>query len=189
MGTQLDHLYNSAAGSSGDLTALQNQVNSLSQIAAKTNLDNRFTTNQTVPSITITGAVDTATKAATKGYVDGKLELRPLQTWSGNMQTTNLEWTKTSEFSQSGIYAIQVKITANNKSNYFNEIIKIDDLAGTWISPIHLIDYGQDNSAAVQTMSTKGIAFVYQNKKVKLVKYGTGHPTTASITILYNKVW
>lgn len=188
MKVKLDHIYGESG--SGDLTALQNQVNSLSQIAAKTNLDNRFTTNQTIPSVTITGAVDANNKAATKAYVDNKFNLAVLQEWTGNIQTTNLTWTKNTEFNNngSGTYIFQIKITANSKSNVFTEFVKINQLGDTYIGNVHCIDYGADDANANVALPTKGISFIYSNKAIKIKKYGTGHPT-AAIEIRYTKVW
>lgn len=191
MKMKLDHIWgNVESGSSADITAIQNQLNSLSQIAAKTNLDNRFTTNQTVPSVTITGAIDANNKAATKNYVDEKFNLVVLQTWNGNMQTTNMTWTKNTEFNDngSGIYMFQIKITANNKSNVFTEVFKITNLADTYIGNVHCIDYGGDDSNANVAVPAKGISFIYANKAIKVKKYGTGHPT-ATLEIRYTKVW
>lgn len=193
MGTQLDHLYNSA-GASGDLTALENKVNSLSQIAAKTNLDNRFTTNQTVPSITITGAVDANNKAATKQFVDNKFDYQVLETWTGNMKTTSLTWNKNDIFQTkgTGCYRFQVRILVNNKYSHFDWSVKIDNISGVWISPVHRLDFGNEDASRIHsTIPNRGIALVYSNKNIRLIRYGatTDFPENATITIHYNKVW
>lgn len=195
MTTQLDHLYPSkGGGSSGNLTALQNQVNSLSQIAAKTNLDNRFTTNQTIPSVTITGPIDANNKAATKQYVDNKFNYTLLQEWSGNMRTTSLTWNKNTEFGNSGtgVYSFQVRIFVNNKYNFFEHTFKIDNLSGVWISPIHRMDLGNEDASRIHsTIPNRGIAFVYSNKNIRILRYGNTNdfPENATIHIHMCKVW
>lgn len=194
MKQKLDHIWGNTGGGSAELTALENKVNNLSQIAAKTNLDNRFTAQQTIPSVIITGAVDANNKAATKQYVDEKLNLVVLQTWNGNLQTTNMTWTKTTEFNNngSGIYLFQIKITTNNKSVIFNEIFKITNLADTYIGPIHTVKYDGDTAGGGQfndPAPVTALSFIYTNKAIRLKQYGNGHPTSAAVEVRYTKLW
>lgn len=194
MKMKLDHIWgNVESGSSADITAIQNQLNSLSQIAAKTNLDNRFTTNQTIPSVIITGAIDANNKAATKNYVDDKFSYVALETWTGNINGTNLSWTKNNEFNTNGTghYEFHIRMLINNQYIYFTEKFKLDNLSGTWIGPVHWFKLGAIDSSAIQSSAETGFSFVYQNKAVKLVKYGSGFPTATNsvVAIFWKKVW
>lgn len=189
MKTKLDHIYGVAGG---DLAALQNKVDNLANIAAKTNLDNQFTTNQTIPSVIITGAVDANNKATTKAYVDEKFNMTQLITWTGDAATTNLSWDKSSEFTNSGTgnYEFHIRVYKGNKYHYFTERIKLDNLTGTWIGQVKYFKEGVSDSATIQTAAPNiGLSFVYTNKNIKLVRYGSTFGRDTTIHIFWKKNW
>lgn len=260
MKQKLDHIWGNVENTtSGDITALQTQVTnidtrltSLSNVAAKTNVDNNFSTTQTVrgtikstdnvrvekgdkkivmetfdysnknysrivfqvgnanrfiiqhnntDNVTqmigseVNMSVPTPTSnnhPTTKLYVDNKIAdsftTSEIVSWTGNMETTNLTWNKTNNFTATGTYVFTITIKVNDKRNYITESIKIDDLTKVYISNVKLMGYGIDVSNSIQTIPTKGLSLVYDNKNIKLVKYGTGHPTNAEIKIFYKKV-
>lgn len=258
MTTQLDHLYSNGGGS-GDITALENKVQqidtrltSLSNVAAKNNVDNNFSTSQTVrgtikstdnirvergdkkivlenfdynsknysriafqvgnnnrlliqhnnnDNITqfigseINMSVPDPTNAkhpANKQWVEAQITnaftTSELISWTGNMQTTDLTWNKSGNFSEAGTYAFTVRVKANDKTNYITETINIDNLTKTYISSVKFMDYGKDISNDIQSLPDKALSLVYKNKNIKLVKYGNGHPTNAEVKIFFKKV-
>lgn len=257
MKTKLDHIYGITG--TGDITALQNQVNtintnvtnmdnrltSLSNIAAKTNVANTFTSNQTINGqvkadsfkiessnkriVTemldynnkkygrivfqdggnnrliiqhnfndnvnelIGGNVRVGTPSdnsdiANKQYVDNKFLGDELLTWTGNIQTTELTWNRASQFSSGGTYFLIARIKANNKHSFIYEMFKIDSQNDTAIGNVNLMNYENLTTSSIQTLPTASLCLAYEGGRIRIIRYGSGHPTNAEIKVFFRKV-
>lgn len=93
MTTNLDNIDSRSAGS--DTSALEQKVTNLSNIAAKTNIANTFTANQTVNGAVIVNSAPTADNHLTnKEYVDDKINFkRVVNHTSALAANTDFQWT------------------------------------------------------------------------------------------------
>lgn len=137
------------------------------------------------------GAPANNNDAARKAYVDSRTpQFTELLTWTGNLATTDLTFSKASSFSSTGIYDFVIQMKYLGK--VFNHSLTMnldsfgkDNISGVW----HFVNNTTSNSIAnLNTLTTAFSLLITTGKAVKIIRYGTQHNATdSSIKIMFRK--
>lgn len=126
--------------------------------------------------------------AANKRYVDETIgQFIDLENWTGNFKTTSLVWTKNSQFSRPGKFEFIINIKNGNNNYQFNTLLELFDVTHTYY--LGGIDYYPADVAGVKPKADSGCYFVYENKALKIGKWGNNQPgDNTQIKIRYRGV-
>lgn len=125
---------------------------------------------------------------ANKEYVDNKFLGDEIVTWTGNIQTTELTWNRSAQFGSGGTYFLICRIKANDKYSFIYEMFKIDNQNDTAIGNVNTINYSNTTSNAIQPIPSTALCLVLEGGRIRIIRYGNGHPTNAEIKVFFKKV-
>lgn len=128
-------------------------------------------------------------QAANKAYVDSKVpEWTILKNQTLNFKTTNLQWNAPDAFNEPGIYEFRIEITNGNFNYIVNAELPIADVTKTYTNGLNFYEYQVSTTNTIQALPDTAICFFYNNKWIRIAKYGQNHPeANTTIKIFYRK--
>lgn len=168
---KMDHIWGNSKSNTTDITTLETKVNNLSQIAAKTNIANTFTANQTVNGVVIVNGEPTEdNQLANKGYVDKKNNFTRIVNHTTALSANqNLQWTIPNNTLVAGkVTEFVVVVPINNVDYEFSVNMLIGSLTYNNVAPI--LEFSTNDDL---TQTDKCKFWVHDNK----IKFRTTRAT------------
>lgn len=130
--------------------------------------------------------------AANKVYVDTKVgpNFTEIVNWTGNINNTNLTFTKSTEFAQPGKFEFIITLKIDGKTFTKKTMLDIENYNDSNMSEVFYIS-STNTAHPTQNLNLLNRAFVLavnSSKQIQILKFGTIPTTNSTIKVFYRKI-